>query len=57
MVYSWWARPAAWAISTLSQLSRYQVETAPPEPIDIAAYRLRRKPILGALTSEYQTAA
>jgi hypothetical protein len=37
----------------LRQLSPSQAETAPPEPIDLAAYRLRRKPVLGGLTSEY----
>jgi len=41
----------------LRQLSRCQAETAAPEPIDLAAYRLRRKPVLGGLTSEYQIAA
>ena len=42
---------------TLNQLSPSQAETAAPEPIDLATYRLRRKPILGGLTSEYQVAA
>jgi hypothetical protein len=28
-----------------------------PEPINLAEYRLRRKPILGGLTNEYQIAA
>jgi transposase InsO family protein len=42
---------------TLRQLSPRQTETAPPEPIDIADYRLRCKPILGGLTNEYQIAA
>jgi hypothetical protein len=41
----------------LGQLSPSQAEAAPPEPIDLAAYRLRRKPILGGLTSEYQVTA
>ena len=41
----------------LHQLSPTQVETTPPEPIDLAAHRLRRKLILGGLTSEYQAAA
>ncbi len=41
----------------LRQLSPSQAETAPPEPIDLAAYRLSRKPVLGGLTSEYQVAA
>ena len=41
----------------LRQLSPHQAETALPAPIDLAAYRLRRKPVLGGLTSEYQIAA
>ena len=43
--------------SSLGQISPHQAETAPPEPIDLSAYRLRRKPILGGPTSEYQVAA
>jgi hypothetical protein len=42
---------------TLRQLSPHQAETAPPKPINLADYQLRRKPILGGLTSEYQIAA
>ena len=41
----------------LRQLSPAQAATIPPAPIDLAAYRLCRKPILGGLTSEYQIAA
>ena len=41
----------------LRQFSPHQAETAPPAPIDLAAYRLRRKPVLDGLTSEYQIAA
>lgn len=41
---------------TLRQLSPHQVETMPPAPINLADYRLRRKPILAGLTSEYQIA-
>ena len=41
----------------LGQLSPSQAETAGPEPIDLAAFRLRRKPIFGGLTSEYQIEA
>jgi putative transposase len=41
----------------LRQRSPDQVETAPPAPIDLAGHRLRRKPILGGLTSVYQIAA
>jgi putative transposase len=42
---------------SLGQLSPLQRETAPPEPINLADYRLRRKAVLGGLTSEYQRAA
>jgi transposase InsO family protein len=42
---------------TLRQLSPHQAETVPPEPINLAAYRLRRTPILGGQTNEYQIAA
>lgn len=42
---------------TLRQLSPRQAEAVPPEPINLADYRLRRKPILGGLTNEYQIAA
>ena len=41
----------------LRQLSLHQAETVPPEPINLAEYRLRRKLILGGLTNEYQIAA
>jgi transposase InsO family protein len=42
---------------TLRQLSPHQAETVPPEPINLADYRLRRRPILGGLANEYQIAA
>jgi transposase InsO family protein len=42
---------------TLRQLSPHQAETVPPEPINRADYRLRRRPILGGLTNEYRIAA
>jgi putative transposase len=41
----------------LRQLSPAQAESTPPAPIDLAGYRLPRKPILGGLTSEYHIAA
>jgi putative transposase len=40
----------------LGQLTPAQAETGPP-PVDLAAYRIRRKPFLGGLTHEYQIAA
>jgi len=42
---------------SLGQLSPRQAETAPPPPINLADYRLRREPVLGGLTSEYRIAA
>ena len=42
---------------TLGQLSPFQAATAPPEPINLADYRLCRRVILGGLTSEYRLAA
>ena len=41
----------------LNQLSPRQTEAVPPEPINLANYRLHRKPMLGGLTNEYQIAA
>ncbi|HEY0695497.1 MAG TPA: integrase core domain-containing protein [Kribbella sp.] len=41
----------------LGQLAPAQAETRPPEPIDLADHRIRRKLILDGLTSEYQRAA
>jgi len=42
---------------SLGQLTPTQADTKPPEPINLADYRLRRKSILGGLTHEYQIAA
>jgi len=42
---------------SLGQLTPAQAETRPPEPIDLASARIRRKLILDGLTSEYQRAA
>ena len=42
---------------SLAQLAPAQVETGPPEAIDLADYRVRRRPILDGLTSEYHRAA
>jgi putative transposase len=42
---------------TLRQLNPHQAETAAPEVINLAGYRLRRRPVLGGLTSEYRIAA
>ena len=38
---------------SLGQRTPAQTETKPPEPINLADYRLRRKSILGGLTHEY----
>jgi putative transposase len=42
---------------TLEQLAPLHVETRPPEPIDLADYRVRRRPVLGGLKSEYEITA
>jgi len=42
---------------SLGQLAPAQAETQPPEPIDLAGSRIRRKLILDGLISEYQPAA
>jgi hypothetical protein len=39
---------------SLGQLAPAQAETRPPEPIDLADHRIRRRLILDGLTSEYQ---
>ena len=41
---------------TLGQLAPAQARTRPPQ-INLAGHRIRRKQILGGLTSEYQIAA
>jgi hypothetical protein len=41
----------------LGQLTPAQAESGPPKPINLADYRIRRIPILGGLTHEYQIAA
>jgi len=42
---------------TLRQLSPHYALTVIPEPINLAEYQQRRKPILRALTNEYQVGA
>jgi transposase InsO family protein len=42
---------------TLAQLAPAQAETQPPPVIDLADHQVRRRPILGGLTSEYQISA
>jgi putative transposase len=41
----------------LTQLSPVQTETQPPPMINLADYQVRRRAVLGGLTSEYQIAA
>ena len=41
----------------LGQLTPAQADTRPPEPINLAEYRIRRKQVLGGLTYEYRVAA
>jgi hypothetical protein len=42
---------------TLRQLAPAQAENQPPPAINLADHQIRRRPILGGLTSEYQIAA
>jgi transposase InsO family protein len=42
---------------SLKQLAPAQAETLPPTPIDLADYRVRRRPVLDGLTSEYKIVA
>ena len=37
----------------LSQLTPAQAGTRPPEPVNLAEFRIRRKQVLGGLTHEY----
>jgi hypothetical protein len=48
---------AARPLRPLDQLTPAQTEAVPPEPIDLALYRIRRSPILDGLASEYRCAA
>jgi putative transposase len=41
----------------LGQLTPAQVGTCPPEPVNLAEHRIRRKRVLGGLTHEYYVAA
>jgi transposase InsO family protein len=42
---------------SLDQLTPAQAETRDPEPVNLADYRIRRKPILNGLTSQYERAS
>jgi putative transposase len=42
---------------SLGQLTPAQADTHPPEPVNLAEHRIRRKQILGGLTREYYIAA
>jgi transposase InsO family protein len=42
---------------SLGQLTPAQADTRPPEPVNLAEFRIRRKQILGGLTCEYYIAA
>ena len=37
----------------LGQLTPAQADTSPPEPVNLAEHRIRRKQVLGGLTHEY----
>jgi transposase InsO family protein len=40
---------------SLGQLAPAQVEHAPPDPINLAEHRVRRRAVLGGVTHEYWT--
>jgi len=42
---------------SLGQLTPAQADTHPPEPVNLAEFRIRRKQVLGGLTHEYHIAA
>jgi hypothetical protein len=42
---------------SLGQLTPAQGGTRPPEPVNLAEFRIRRKQVLGGLTHEYYVAA
>jgi transposase InsO family protein len=42
---------------SLGQLTPAQASTRPPEPVDLAEHRIRRKQVLGGLAHEYYVAA
>jgi putative transposase len=42
---------------SLGQLTPAQANSQPPEPVNLANHRIRRKQILGGLTREYYIAA
>src|SRR5258708_40026454 len=41
----------------LGQLTPAQADTRPPEPVDLAEHRIRRKQVLGGLTHQHYIAA
>jgi hypothetical protein len=41
----------------LGQLTPAQADTCPPEPVNLAEHRIRRKQVLSGLTHEYYVAA
>jgi hypothetical protein len=42
---------------SLGQLAPAQTETDDPEPVNLAEYRIHRRPILNGITSQYQRAS
>ena len=44
-------------IRTAGQLTPAQAGTCPPEPVNLAVHRIRRKQVLCGLTHEYYIAA
>jgi transposase InsO family protein len=54
---SWRSYNTARPHGALGQLTPAQADTRPPEPVNLAEHRIRRKRVLGGLTNEYQVAA
>ena len=48
---------AARSHRSLGQLTPAQSDTCPPEPVNLAEFRIRPKQVLGGLTYEYYIAA
>ena len=47
----------AWPHRSLGQLTPAQADTRPPEPVNLAEHRIRRKQVLGGLAHECYIAA
>ena len=54
---AWTTQAARNVLMDLGQLTPAQADTRPPEPVNLAEFRIRRKQALGGLTHEYYIAA